>query len=318
MTTQKLVDSYMRHITPTAYWAEGAKRLLDNEVGPAANLRDYAWAVFMTAVGIAFAALFSLALEIVWHPLFYVVPVWVLAIVSWKAGVGAYREAAEIDASLFSFAEQSVREAVMADKNSILHEDGVRRKCEAVLDDKRTSAAPARREMIMRLAAIRAETLTGEDIGVARSAAAAVVERAERMTAGEPRYDGAAAPAADRSAAAGRLAELAGLSAVTDHPSVDALIRLGEEAIAAEPDLTDRAGARVDTLIKRHIPSLVTAYRRALQNADAAEKTVAEEEYRRGLDLAKESLIEALDAAQDRNAQELSNQVRFLDMRRNS
>lgn len=312
-------DVYMRHVVPRQYWSEGATRQIRRMTNDGDDTTNVFGTLVVAAVFAVIGALGSLALEIVWHPLFYVLPAAATVAGAWLAGYGAYEHAADIDGEILSRAEADVWFAIQGEKDGILKEKPLRMRCEAVLGDRRTSATQARREMVIRLAAIKAEVDDGESVETGRSAAEAVITRAEGLaTRGDAVADAKVKGRPSAKGGKGRMAEIAGMATITEDPAIDALIRLGEQALANEPELTDATGARVDALITRHLPTLTAAYRNALRNADPAERSRAETEYRRGLELARESLAEALDASQNRHADKLAEQVRFLDMRRSA
>ncbi len=94
------------------------------------------------------------------------------------------------------------------------------------------------------------------------------------------------------------------------------LLRIGHLAIGADPDLVDANGARMDTLIREHLPELLTRHRRASTTAvDEENRSRVEAEFNDGLDVVAAALDEAMTIRGSQSHEDLLTQVRFLKTR---
>lgn len=93
------------------------------------------------------------------------------------------------------------------------------------------------------------------------------------------------------------------------------LFVLASEALSIEPDLADDGGARIDTLLRRHLPDLLAAHARASRNAAPTELGAIDAEMARGIDAVRKSVDEALARMASSNRDALRIQAAFLEMR---
>lgn len=94
------------------------------------------------------------------------------------------------------------------------------------------------------------------------------------------------------------------------------LLRIGHLAIATHPDLVDGHGARIDALVRDHLPDLLAKHRKATAGAvDEEKRGRIDEEFDQGLDVVASALDEAMTLDGSTSYEDLLTQVRFLKMR---
>lgn len=115
---------------------------------------------------------------------------------------------------------------------------------------------------------------------------------------------------------------VAGLPSVPDAlppPSASAalqrLIGLAEDALGEDPDLMDAGGNRVDDLVRRHLPRLLERHADAARSPSSDLASV-DGQLAVGVEEVRASIEEALNADARERFQRLSDEVRFLKMRR--
>lgn len=96
------------------------------------------------------------------------------------------------------------------------------------------------------------------------------------------------------------------------------LIGLAEDALAVDPDLVDGQGARVDALVRQHLPRLLERHAEAARSATGGDLSRIDARLAEGVEQVRESIEEALHADASRRFDLLETEVRFLRMRRGS
>ena len=94
------------------------------------------------------------------------------------------------------------------------------------------------------------------------------------------------------------------------------IVETAEKALAAHPNIVDAQGARVDDLIREHVPRLLQRHAEAARTAasqDVAEVDMALEQ---GVEDVRRSVEEALAQVRDKTMDALSTELRFLALRR--
>lgn len=94
------------------------------------------------------------------------------------------------------------------------------------------------------------------------------------------------------------------------------LLRIGHLAIGEHPDLVDGGGARIDALVRDHLPALLVKHRKATAAATGqSQREDIDDELEQGLDVVAAALDEALGIRGRERHEDLLTQVRFLRTR---
>lgn len=96
------------------------------------------------------------------------------------------------------------------------------------------------------------------------------------------------------------------------------IISTAERMLADHPDLVDGQGARVDDLIRIHVPRLLERHRVAAESASAKDLEAVDAQLDAGVEKVRESVQEAANAVHDDAMQALSTELRFLSLRRST
>jgi hypothetical protein len=96
------------------------------------------------------------------------------------------------------------------------------------------------------------------------------------------------------------------------------IIDTAERALLAHPDLTDASGARIDDLVRRHVPRLLEIHAVAAGTATAEETAGVDATLDEGIEMVRRSVEEGLSRLHDDAMQALSTELRFLALRRGS
>lgn len=96
------------------------------------------------------------------------------------------------------------------------------------------------------------------------------------------------------------------------------IISTAERMLSDHPDLVDAHGARVDDLIRIHVPRLLERHRVAAETASAKDLEAVDAQLDAAVEEVRESVQEAADAIHDEAMQALSTELRFLSLRRGS
>ena len=94
------------------------------------------------------------------------------------------------------------------------------------------------------------------------------------------------------------------------------LTAIAEKALATDPDLVDAADARIDDLVRRHLPRLRDAHVHAATTADLAALPAVDDKFAQGVDAVRASIQEALTRDATRRFDALRDEVAFLEARR--
>lgn len=94
------------------------------------------------------------------------------------------------------------------------------------------------------------------------------------------------------------------------------VLSIAERALSRHPDMTDAAGARVDRLVRTHVPRLVALRAEALESARAQDIDAVELSFEAAFDGVAASVDEAISSIHDEAMQRLSTEIRFLASRR--
>lgn len=97
---------------------------------------------------------------------------------------------------------------------------------------------------------------------------------------------------------------------------VQGISTIGRALLEIDADATDEAGARIDSLVDRHLPALVTKHASAVGIARIEDIASIDLEFERGLEQVRASVEEAANRIRGERADELRTQVAFLKMRR--
>lgn len=134
------------------------------------------------------------------------------------------------------------------------------------------------------------------------------------------RRDEARAPQVTRNFAqtARAIAGVASAPAALPPPSASAalqrLIGLAEDALHVDPDLTDTNGARIDTLIREHLPRLLETHADAARSS-ASDLAAVDAQLAIGVEKVRASVERALSADAQARFDRLRTEVAFLTMR---
>jgi hypothetical protein len=94
------------------------------------------------------------------------------------------------------------------------------------------------------------------------------------------------------------------------------IVANAEAALSIDPDLVDDAGARIDDLIRKHVPRLLDRHAEASVQAPVAELQGVDAILEDGVELIRRSVEEALGRMQDERRQALQTEIGFLRLRR--
>lgn len=102
----------------------------------------------------------------------------------------------------------------------------------------------------------------------------------------------------------------------TGDASINRIVANAEAALEIDPDLTDAAGARIDSLLSEHLPRLLDRHADLSAHSRIQDLGKADAELATGLDLVAASIGEGLDGMNDERADALRTEVAFLRARR--
>lgn len=106
------------------------------------------------------------------------------------------------------------------------------------------------------------------------------------------------------------------LTATAPTARISRIVETAEKALASHPDLLDAQGARIDDLVRTHVPRLLQKHAEAARTATAAEVAEVDAALDKGVDAVRASVQEALAGLHDQAMDELVTELRFLDLRR--
>lgn len=99
---------------------------------------------------------------------------------------------------------------------------------------------------------------------------------------------------------------------------VTRLVVNAEEALAIDPDLVDSAGARIDALVRTHLPRLLQRHADIAAHAVIGDLAAADRDLDEGVELVRVSIEEAIAGLRHERGDALRSEVAFLRMRRAS
>jgi hypothetical protein len=102
----------------------------------------------------------------------------------------------------------------------------------------------------------------------------------------------------------------------TGDASINRIVANAEAALEIDPDLTDAAGARIDSLLTEHLPRLLERHADLSAHARIQDLGAADAELAEGLGLVADSIGEGVDGMNDERADALKTEVSFLRARR--
>lgn len=94
------------------------------------------------------------------------------------------------------------------------------------------------------------------------------------------------------------------------------IVETAEKALASHPDLVDGQGARVDDLVRTHVPRLLRKHAEAARTASTQDVGEVDTALDRGVDAVRASVEEAIAGLHDLAMDELVTELRFLTLRR--
>jgi hypothetical protein len=94
------------------------------------------------------------------------------------------------------------------------------------------------------------------------------------------------------------------------------IISTAERMLSHRPDLTDAGGARIDALVRIHVPRLLERHRIAAETASPDCLDAVDAQLDVGVERIRASVQEAADAIHDDAMQALATELRFLELRR--
>ena len=163
--------------------------------------------------------------------------------------------------------------------------------------------------------------IKAEAMAASRSLVEAAITRHEEIDRRIRASDSVRAPDVTRRFAetARAVAGLASVPTALPPPSASAalqrLIGIAEDALATDPDLVDSNGARVDALVREHLPRLLERHAEAARSP-SSDLTRVDAKLEEGVDEVRASIEEALAADAEARFDSLVTEVGFLRMRR--
>jgi hypothetical protein len=94
------------------------------------------------------------------------------------------------------------------------------------------------------------------------------------------------------------------------------IVANAERALKLDPDLVDDTGARIDDLVRRHVPRLLQRHADATMMADVSALEVIDRDLDEGVEHVRVSVEEALSRLQGDHRQALQTEIGFLRLRR--
>lgn len=119
-------------------------------------------------------------------------------------------------------------------------------------------------------------------------------------------------------AVAGIPSQPAALPPPSASAALQRLIGLAENALSVDPDLVDDAGARLDHLVRQHLPRLLETHAAAARAAGPVDLAAVDDELTKGVEQVRASVEEALARDARHRFDALRTEVAFLSARRGS
>jgi len=99
---------------------------------------------------------------------------------------------------------------------------------------------------------------------------------------------------------------------------ISRIIATAERMLASHPDLADAGGARIDALVRVHVPRLLDRHRIAAETASPDALDAVDAQLETGVEAIRHSVQEAADAVHDEAMTALATELRFLELRRST
>lgn len=103
---------------------------------------------------------------------------------------------------------------------------------------------------------------------------------------------------------------------LTADARINRLVDAARRALQVDPDMVDDAGARVDSLIDAHLPSLLESHAEASRHARLEDLDAVDGDLARGIEMVRRSIDEGLARVRSEAADRLRTEVAFLRARR--
>lgn len=334
MMTETDESDVLKHVKPRRGQIAGAKALIQSRIGPKAikplseTIFEVAgWSV-MTIIVLALATGGALIAERIYHPLYYAVTGAMILYYAFQVATRLEERATERDDSVMLSALAKVSpmiENMSAKDPDVANFLKLSKKRKGEFDTT-FRAALAQLVMIERerseidVSALSKREIREMDEATDKAAGKVLSALRARDIKAMTSPTAIAAPVDVREYAS-RLDQITDGTMPTTrrnrtgHVETDRLISLAESALAEEPDLTDGSGNSVSSLVREHLPKLVTVHAKAISHAGPIERAQADETLKQALAKASSSIHEALHLFQKRRSDALSTQARFIDMR---
>jgi hypothetical protein len=198
----------------------------------------------------------------------------------------------------------------------------------AILHDRGSDMDDVKARLILRLAAIQSvragiTSLVGSDaVALTEKARIAAIRTALDDAVAEQRIVRAGSvDAVSRSfedASRVGAAPTSPAASLTGNARINRLVANAETALEIDPDLVDAGGARIDALVREHLPRLLSRHAELslitpLDGIDEADVNLE-----KGVELVRASVAEAIAGLRGNRADALRTEIAFLRMRRNA
>jgi hypothetical protein len=107
-----------------------------------------------------------------------------------------------------------------------------------------------------------------------------------------------------------------GNAPVIGNARIGRLIASAENALRIRPDLADSTGARIDDLVRKHLPRLLQTHQDGVEGAPMERLALLDEQLEQGVEIIRQSIEEAIDIMHDGRMSALQTEIRFLATRR--
>lgn len=114
----------------------------------------------------------------------------------------------------------------------------------------------------------------------------------------------------------GAIGDGRGNAPVIGNARIGRLIASAENALRIRPDLADSTGARIDDLVRKHLPRLLQTHQDGVEGAPMERLALLDEQLEQGVEIIRQSIEEAIDIMHDGRMSALQTEIRFLATRR--
>lgn len=105
-------------------------------------------------------------------------------------------------------------------------------------------------------------------------------------------------------------------AAAVGNARIERIMANAEKALAIDPDLTDDTGARIDDLVRKHVPRLLAVHAEASRARPVEDLGSIDDALDEGVEMVRASVEEALGRLQDASGDALQTEIGFLRLRR--